>query len=88
MVSLRGQVEVDGIDIGTVIHLLCERFDFNGEIRAAEFAHPASDADLGPFRKDFAVPENKKLFRAEGNADAATLAVLFPDDVEVAFFLF
>jgi hypothetical protein len=51
-----------------------------GQVRAAKFAEPASNAILGPHRIRLAVAvEFKNLLGTEVDADAASLAPFFID---------
>jgi hypothetical protein len=54
---------------------------FYGKIRAPEFAQSATDAIIGMFGKYFSIPERQHFPRAESNANVATLAPPFADNV-------
>jgi hypothetical protein len=74
MQGLRGNGEVD-LAAGRLLGLLAGRPDLDGEVGAAELAHLASDAELGPLDEDLARFEDENLLRAERDADPATFAV-------------
>jgi hypothetical protein len=88
MMGLRRKAQIDGIHVFALIFLFLERFDRYREVRTAEFAHPAADADLGSLGENLAVFQYEELLRAEGDAYAAALAVLLPNYVEIALLLF
>jgi hypothetical protein len=68
-------------------HLIL-RVHFDGEIRAAELAHLAAYAKLGPLGKDLPILEDQHLFGAECDTDIAALAIPLPDDMEVILLMF
>jgi hypothetical protein len=83
MQGLRGQLEIQIVHTrsGLPVRLL----DLYGEVRAAELAHPAADAELGALRKSLPVPEDEDVGGTIGHANSATLAISLPQDVDVGF---
>ena len=62
--------------------------DLDGQIRAAQFAHPAADAVFRPDRDSFVEGIQLENFgRAETDADTAALAPIAVDQVLFEFFL-
>jgi len=59
--------------------------DFYREVGATKLAEPAPDAGIGIFHEYYAVAKRQYVLGAEGDANIASLAPPFTDDMLVSF---